>query len=317
VAWEKQRQSEIKVTMDTSTLGQICDAFTSGSVVGDLKRPPDSSTFPDDINRRVKTEPGLQSLSVMSPARPSIPNIGTPISTGQADEEYKPNAAMEEMIINFLIRVSLVIEPKDKEASSMYKQALDLLSQALEVWPNANVKFNYLEKLPSNIQPSQSKEPATALAQGLDVMNKVLEKQPHLFIRNNINHISQILEPCFSSKLLDAGKSLCSLLKMTFTALQLEATSTPQDVKGLYQRVEDLIQKHLTAVTTPQISLEVSAANSMISFAIFIIKSLAVVQQNYINLFIIPLVRVLQRLVKDLGSSASSHAKQIQIGFPF
>ena len=74
----------------------------------------------------------------------------------------------------------------------MYKQALELLSQALEVWPNANVKFNYLEKLLSSIQQSQSKDPSTALAQGLDVMNKVLEKQPHLFIRNNINQISQV-----------------------------------------------------------------------------------------------------------------------------
>lgn len=89
-------------------------------------------------------------------------------------------------------KVSLVIEPKDREATSMYKQALDLLSQALEVWPNANVKFNYLEKLLSSIQQSQSKDPSTALAQGLDVMNKVLEKQPHLFIRNNINQISQV-----------------------------------------------------------------------------------------------------------------------------
>lgn len=86
----------------------------------------------------------------------------------------------------------MVIEPKDKEASAMYKQALELLSQALEVWPNANVKFNYLEKLLSSIQPSQAKDPSTALAQGLDVMNKVLEKQPHLFIRNNINQISQV-----------------------------------------------------------------------------------------------------------------------------
>lgn len=74
----------------------------------------------------------------------------------------------------------------------MYKQGLDLLTQALEVWPNANVKFNYLEKLLGNLTASQSKDPATALAQGLDVMNKVLEKQPRLFIRNNINHISQV-----------------------------------------------------------------------------------------------------------------------------
>ncbi|KAM0940239.1 putative non-specific serine/threonine protein kinase [Dioscorea sansibarensis] len=304
VAWERQRQNEMKVVQDTDGHSQTGDVFSQNSTGGDLKRPPDSSAFPDDLNKRVKVEPGLQSLCVMSPGGASIPNIETPGSVGQPDEEYKPNAAMEEMIITFLIRVALVIEPKDKEANSMYKQALELLTQALEVWPNANVKFNYLEKLLSNIQPSQSKDPATALAQGLDVMNKVLEKQAQLFIRNNINHISQILEPCFNSKMLDAGKSLCSLLKMVFVAFPREAPSTPHDVKILYQRVEDLIQKHLAAVTASQISLELSSANSVISFALFVVKTLTEVHKNFIDPFIVPLVRVLQRL-REMASSSS------------
>ncbi|ONK62905.1 uncharacterized protein A4U43_C07F9340 [Asparagus officinalis] len=310
VAWERQRQNEMKVVPDTEGHAQSSDVFNPSSLSVDSKRPSDSSAFSDDLSKRVKVEPGLQSLCVMSPSGSSIPNIETPGSVSQADEEYKPNAAMEEMIITFLIRVALVMEPKDKEASSMYKQALELLTQALEVWPNANVKFNYLEKLLGNIQPSQSKDPATALAQGLDVMNKVLEKQPRLFIRNNINHISQILEPCFNSKMLDAGKSLCSLLKMVFAAFPLESTSTPPDVKLLYQKVVELIQKHLAAVTAPQISLEASSANSMISFAVYILKTLTEVQKNFIDPFVGPLVRVLQRLARDMGSSAGSHVRQ-------
>lgn len=121
-----------------------------------------------------------------------------------------------------------MIEPKDKEASLMYKQALDLLSQALEVWPNANVKFNYLEKLLNNLPPSQSKDPSTALAQGLDVMNKVLEKQPHLFIRNNINHISQVCpwEEPFTMTLLPIGAlhlKYSIFLKDSRTVLQVQS----------------------------------------------------------------------------------------------
>nr|XP_029116772.1 transformation/transcription domain-associated protein isoform X3 [Elaeis guineensis] len=309
VAWERQRQNEMKIISDAEGHNQM-DLFNPSSVGGDSKRQPDASAFPDDLSKRVKVEPGLQSLCVMSPGGASIPNIETPGSVGQPDEEYKPNAAMEEMIITFLVRVALVIEPKDKEATSMYKQALELLTQALEVWPNANVKFNYLEKLFGNLLPSQSKDPATALAQGLDVMNKVLEKQPQLFIRNNINHISQILEPCFNSRMLDAGKSLCSLLKMVFTAFPLEAAGTQHDVKILYQRVRELIQKHLAAVTAPQISLESSNANSMISFALAIIKTLTEVQKKIIDLFIVLLLRVLQRLARDMGSSAGSHVRQ-------
>lgn len=310
VGWERQRQNEMKVVTDSDVPSQNNDGFNSGSAGADPKRSVDGSTFPEDSTKRVKVEPGLQSLCVMSPGgASSIPNIETPGSASQPDEEFKPNAAMEEMIINFLIRVALVIEPKDKEASIMYKQALELLSQALEVWPNANVKFNYLEKLLSSIQPSQSKDPSTALAQGLDVMNKVLEKQPHLFIRNNINQISQILEPCFKYKMLDAGKSLCSLLKMVFVAFPLEAASTPQDIKLLYQKVDELIQKHINIVTAPQASNEDNTANS-ISFVLLVIKTLTEVQKNIIDPNI--LVRILQRLARDMGSSAGSHLRQGQ-----
>lgn len=89
--------------------------------------------------------------------------------------------------------MALVTETKDKEMTAMYRQALNLLSQALEVWPKANIKFNHLEKLLSSLTPgAQNKDPSSALAQGLEVMNKVLEKQPHLFIRNNVQHIIQV-----------------------------------------------------------------------------------------------------------------------------
>ncbi|OIV92684.1 hypothetical protein TanjilG_18035 [Lupinus angustifolius] len=307
VNWERQRQNEMKVVTDTDAPSQINDVFNSSSA--DSKRSVDGSTFPEDATKRIKAEPGLQSLCVMSPGGPSIPNIETPSSSSQPDEEFKPNAAMEEMIINFLIRVALVIEPKDKETSAMYKQALELLSQALEVWPNANVKFNYLEKLLSSIQPSQAKDPSTALAQGLDVMNKVLEKQPHLFIRNNINQISQILEPCFKHKLLDAGNSFCSLLKMIFVSFPQEAATTPADVKLLYQKLDDLIQKHVTTITAPQTSSDDNNASS-IGFLLLVIKTLTEAQRNFIDPSV--LVRILQRLQRDMGSSANSQLRQGQ-----
>ncbi|KAL0379140.1 UNVERIFIED_CONTAM: putative transcription-associated protein 1 [Sesamum radiatum] len=314
VNWEKQRQSDLKKGANNDGTSQSTDGLHLTSTGGDPKLSVDGSTFSEDSTKRIKVEPGLQSLCVMSPGgASSIPNIETPGSAGQPDEEFKPNAAMEEMIINFLIRVALVIEPKDKEASLMYKQALELLSQALEVWPNANVKFNYLEKLLSSTPSSQSKDPSTALSQGLDVMNKVLEKQPHLFVRNNINQISQILEPCFKFKMLDAGNSLCSLLKMVSAAFPPEAVSTPQDVKMLYQKVEELVQKHLAVVAAPQTSGEDNSA-SMISFVLYVIKSLAEVHKNLVDP--INLVRVLQRLARDMGLSSGTYTRQGQRSDP-
>jgi len=108
VAWERQRQNEMKVVTDSDVPGQSSDAFNPGSAGADPKRSVDGSNFPEDSTKRVNVEPGLQSLFVMSPgSASSITNIETPGSASQPDAEFKPNAAMEEMVINFLIRVRL------------------------------------------------------------------------------------------------------------------------------------------------------------------------------------------------------------------
>jgi transformation/transcription domain-associated protein len=111
--------------------------------------------------------------------------------------------------------------------------------------------------------------------------------------------------------MLDAGKSLCSLLKMVFSAFPLEAATTPQDMKLLHQRVQELIHKNLAAVTTQQIALEPNSANSIISFSLFVLNALAEVQKNFIDPFIGLLFRVLQRHARDMGSSAGGHIRQV------
>lgn len=134
VAWEKRRQAEYKGPAEgeggqstggggggagggaggTSGVGGEvpCLSGLTEVTVG-VKRPSDLaglSVSSEDLTKRVKSEGGLPSLASMSPnlatgAAGQIPNVGTPGSVGQPDEEFKPNAAMEEMIINFLIRV--------------------------------------------------------------------------------------------------------------------------------------------------------------------------------------------------------------------
>ena len=118
----------------------------------------------------------------------------------------------------------------------------------------------------------------------------------------------QILEPCFKYKMLDAGKSLCSLLKMVFVAFPSEGPNIPQDVQALYTKVDTLIQKHLAAVAAPSTAGEDNSAQ-MISFVLFVIKTLAEVQKSVIE----PsnLVRVLQRLARDMGSAAGSYARHV------
>jgi len=208
--------------------------------------------------------------------------------------------------------VAFVTEPKDKEMSAIYKQAIEMLSQALEVWPTANVKFNYLEKLLISSQPlGQSKDLSTALAWSLDVMNKVLEEQPRLFILNNFQQITQLLGLCFNWEGMDIGKSLCTLLKMLFYAFPLADMNTPQDIRILYSKVVELTQNLLAVVTAPQNSHDTRSANVTISFAVSVIKTLAEGRKDFIDSFMMLLIRVLQRLTREMRMLTSSIAKQV------
>jgi transformation/transcription domain-associated protein len=58
-------------------------------------------------------------------------------------------------------------------------------------------------------------------------------------------------------------------------------------------------------------SLDLSSANSIINFSLFVLNALAEVQKNFIDPFIGLLFRVLQRLARDMGSSAGSHIRQV------
>lgn len=102
---------------------------------------------------------------------------------------------------------------------------------------------------------------------------------------------------------------------MVFVAFPLEAATTPPDVKLLYQKVDELIQKHnndtapkhINDVATPQTSN--AESSSPISFILLVIKTLTEVQKNFVDPFIF--VRILQRLAKDMGSSSGSHLRQV------
>lgn len=99
---------------------------------------------------------------------------------------------------------------------------------------------------------------------------------------------------------------------MIFVAFPPEAATTPADVKVLSQKLDDLIQKHVSTVTAPQSSGDDNIAIS-ISFLLLVIRTLTEVQRNFIEPSI--LVRILQRLQRDMGSSAGSHLRQVSSFF--
>lgn len=104
------------------------------------------------------------------------------------------------------------------------------------------------------------------------------------------------------------------MLKMVFVAFPLEAATTPPDVKLLYQKVDELIQKQMDTIPTPQTPGGDSNV-SLVSFVLLVIRTLTEVQSNFIDPTI--LVRILQRLAREMGPSSGSHVKQVCICFLF
>jgi transformation/transcription domain-associated protein len=100
---------------------------------------------------------------------------------------------------------------------------------------------------------------------------------------------------------------------MVFDAfpIPLDSINSSQEIRPLHSKVEELIQKHLAAVAAPQISLETNSANLMIRFAFHVIKTLADGQESFIDPFMMPLIRVLQRLTGEMGTLTNSVAKQV------
>merc|ERR1740117_176779 len=61
------------------------------------------------------------------------------------DDDFRPSAAIVEVLMNFLIRVGL-IACEHKDAAGLSEQCVRQLEAGLAVWPEANLKFHFLEK---------------------------------------------------------------------------------------------------------------------------------------------------------------------------
>lgn len=124
--------------------------------------------------------------------------------------------------------------------------------------------------------------------------------------------LKKLLEPSFNSKMPEIGKALVILVKMVFDAFPVDSAATPQDVKLLHQKVEELIHKQLAAVTAAQPSgMDARVAYTMISLSISVLQSLTEGNKTYLDRFMMPLVRTVQRLSRDMSTTTTALARQV------
>jgi transformation/transcription domain-associated protein len=134
--------------------------------------------------------------------------------TVRSEDEFKASAAIVEVLVNFLIRVALVAGDS-KDAQGLGDQCVILLDQALGVWPDANIKFQYFDK-----QLSAASDSCSSFLVGLAILGSILRKQPRFLLRN-LKQLQQLLRPAFENhtdniKLVSA---LCIFLREVLAGL--------------------------------------------------------------------------------------------------
>ena len=127
-------------------------------------------------------------------------------------DDFTPTPAMEEILVNFLVRMSFLTgEAKDKELIQLHQRAVTLLKKSLRMWPHVNIKFAFIEKLLASA--TNGKEDATrTLPTGLGVFNIALECGVTRFVSGNAPQLAQMLEPCFNSQRKSTHDALAKAL---------------------------------------------------------------------------------------------------------
>ncbi len=165
------------------------------------------------------------------PASSATANAANNNNNNAASSDFKTSTTISEMIVNFLIRIASTQndatatpistappsatpashQPHDSSSTSsttatatsttatnanisLPARSLELLKEAVTLWPDAYIKFVYFEKLlaPAIDQPS-------IVCTGLGILNAVLDYQLNKFVVDNIAQLQQALTPSMTS----------------------------------------------------------------------------------------------------------------------
>ena len=231
-----------------------------GKLSGQQKRHGDGHSEGNAAKRARAEEGGvypgspLGSGSNLSPAPMMARGAAQSSHSSSGDDQFKPSSAMVEMVVNFLIKVAFMSidplrdasgqQPYNAHAQALHPRCQDLISQALKIWPEANVKLHYFEKLlqQSNDQPG-------TLAFGMRLFNIILEHQKNQFVVNNIAQIENILGPCLASENECCIEDFCKFLAKVLQSFPLPCLRP--DVQNVYNKIGELVDgslKHMEKV---------------------------------------------------------------------
>ena len=234
-------------------------------------------------------------------------------------DDFTPTPAMEEILVNFLVRMSFLTgEAKDGEMVALHQRAVTLLKKSLRTWPHVNIKFAFIEKLLASA--TNGAEDATrTLPTGLGIFNIALECGVTKFVSGNAPQLAQMLEPCFNSRRKSTHDALAkALARAMFPADKPLAGAVedesgrpvpPAEVKLLQHKLDELCAKHVASAITGNPALpNVQAPNPSLACVLACIAALAERQRRIVDRYLPHLIKLLSRLTHELNAASAAGA---------
>jgi len=246
ICWELQRSTNQAAASAAVTTVSSATGTSDGQA---LKRSaPEGEGLETSDPKRVKVEEADShrvkaetNTATIVPPKVEGASVGpapsaAPAATPSVDEDFKPSAAIVEVLISFLIRVALIVG-ENKDAQGLSEQCVTLLDSGLSVWPDANIKLQHFDK-----QISSSQDPLNALLAGIAVLRSILKRQPQFLLRN-LKQLQHLLRPAFETHLDDSRMldALCSFLSHAIPALTSTCATDP-NAQGFTAELSQLVQ---------------------------------------------------------------------------
>ncbi|KAK7075697.1 hypothetical protein SK128_020165 [Halocaridina rubra] len=285
IKWEEQRVNE-----------ETENEIGSESLVSQLQQP-------GGIKRSSSTdgpEAKRARVSVGGSSRGSI-DISKPMDKNQADA-----------VVYFLLRLACQVNESTTSpgmiapGEALSRRCVLLLKRALklDMWPNADPKLVWLDKLFLNLESAQPN--LSNVCVGLEVLTYLIGTLRNEQILGAMRGLTRGLVACMTCTNIRVVRLTHALLTRLMSTFPTEPTSSSvasrfEELEELYARIAKIIVEGLTSYEK-----NANAVPALLFSTLMILKAACQNNPCYIDRQIMPFMKVLQKMVRDHLSHTTS-----------
>jgi len=222
---------------------------------------------------------------------------------------------MEEMVVNFLSRISfLLCESKDKELQSLVGHVQWLIKEALELWPRVNWKLAYMEKLlQASLSPNA--DPSYVMVNGMQALDQLLTVNPLSFVTNGSCQLRVMVPQIFKTPHQSIVEMFCGITDKILKTFPGKPSDMPKEVGSLVTVVQQLVEEVLVTAAEAASKPGTPTNHTSLAAALSVLTTMAPSCPEYMSRMTMTVLRVANfharsqtAILQQQGSAAAAAA---------